>query len=70
MKEIEIKVIWMGSHHCAWNVKKALEALEWVEEAITDFVKWSAKIKYNSEIIEISMLKKAVDNAWYEAIIT
>ena len=70
ISEIEIKVIWMWSPHCAWVVKSALESLNWVEEAITDFASWSANIKYNPDLVKISDLKKSVDDAWYEAIIT
>jgi len=69
VSEIEIKVIWMWSPHCAGIVKKALEALDWVEEATANFADESAKIKYNPELVKVSALKKAVDDAWYEAII-
>lgn len=70
LSEIEIKVIWMWSPHCAWVVKSALESLDWVSEAITDFSSWNAKVKYNYEIVKVSELKKAIDDAWYEAVIT
>lgn len=70
VSEIEIRVIWMWSPHCASVVKSALESLNWVDGAITDFANGIAKIKYNPEIIKIPELKKAVDDAWYEAVIT
>ncbi len=69
MSEIELKVIWMSSPHCANIVKKALEALDWVEEVSTNFADGNAKIKYNSWSVKVSALKKAIDDAWYEAII-
>lgn len=68
--EIEIKVIWMWSPHCAWVVENALESLNWVSEAFTDFANLSAKVKYNPEIVKLEDLKKAIDDAWYEAVIT
>jgi len=70
ISEIDIKVIWMASPHCAWVVKSALMSLDWVDEALTDFATSVAKIKYNPDKVKTLELKKAIDDAWYEAIIT
>ena len=70
LSKIDIKIIWMWSPHCAWVVKSALEWLNWVEEAITNFSSWNAIVSYNNELVKVSDLKKSIDDAWYEAIIS
>jgi Cu+-exporting ATPase len=69
LKEVKFKVIGMGSDHCAGIVKNAILKLEGVKEVKTSFANGSAEVKYNSDIIKISDIKKAVDNAGYEAIL-
>lgn len=69
LSEIEIKVIWMWSPHCAGIVKDALESLDWVEGAITNFSRGNAIVKYNTDKLKVLDLKKAIDDAWYEAVI-
>jgi len=70
LSEIEIKVIWMWSPHCASVIKDALESLNWVEEAITNFSSGNAIVKYSTDKLKVSDIKKAIDDAWYEAVIT
>ncbi len=65
----EFKVIGMGSDHCAGVVKKALEVHDGVKDVETNFVNAYAKFSYNPNIVKLSELKQAVDNAGYEAII-
>jgi len=50
-------------------VRKALEALDGVEEAVTNFANGTAKIRYESQKLSPTQLKKAIDDAGYEGII-
>lgn len=68
-REAEFKVVGMGSDHCAGVVKDALEAHEGIKDVDTNFANTYAKFKYNPEVVALATLKKAVDNAGYEAII-
>lgn len=68
VKDIEFKVVGMGSEHCAGVVKNALEKLKGVSEVETNFANSSAKIKYKQGEIKISDMKKAIDNAGYKAV--
>ncbi len=65
----EFKVIGMGSDHCAGVVKDALEAHDGVKDVDTNFANAYAKFSYNPNVVALATLKKAVDNAGYEAII-
>jgi Cu+-exporting ATPase len=65
----EFKVIGMGSDHCAGVVKKALESLDGVTNVKTSFANGSATFTYDPSQVKLSVLKKAVDDAGYEAVI-
>ncbi len=69
LKEIEFKVIGMHSDHCAGVVKRALESLYSVTDVETNFANSYAKAKFDSSKLNSSDLKKAIDDAGYEAII-
>jgi len=69
LRSVEFKVIGMGSEHCAALVKNALEKLEGVKEVETSYANSSANVKYDSGKIRISDMKKAIDNAGYEAVL-
>lgn len=69
LKEAEFKVIGMHSDHCAGVVKRTLEGLGGVSDVETNFANSFAKAKYDSTRVKVSQLKKAIDNAGYEAII-
>jgi Cu+-exporting ATPase len=69
LNNAEFKVIGMGSEHCAGVVKKALESLEGVSNVETNYSNSYAKVNYNSSILKVSSLKKAIDNAGYEGVI-
>ncbi len=68
-REAEFKVVGMGSDHCAGVVKRALETIDGVKDVDTNFANAYAKFKYNPSVVALSVLKKAVDDAGYEAIV-
>lgn len=67
--EVEFKVLWMWSPHCAWIVKKSLDTTAWIENVITDFTSWTVKVSYVAKKVNTAKIKSVVDSAWYEAII-
>ncbi|HED05626.1 MAG TPA: heavy metal translocating P-type ATPase, partial [Ignavibacteria bacterium] len=69
IRNVEFKVIGMGSEHCAGVVKNALSKLKGVKEVETNYANNSANIKYEYGAIRIPDMKKAIDNAGYEAVI-
>ncbi len=69
LKDSEFKVLGMGSDHCAGVVKKTLEAIDGVSNVETNFANSYAKFKYDSSQVKLSILKKAIDDAGYEAIL-
>ncbi|RMD45245.1 heavy metal translocating P-type ATPase [Candidatus Pacearchaeota archaeon] len=69
-KEIEFKVIGMGSSHCAGVVKSALETLDGVVDVETSYASSTAKVKYSQEKLSIADLKSAVEKAGYKAVIS
>ena len=69
LRNIEFKVVGMGSEHCAGVVKNAVEKLKGIDGIETNFANSSANIKYRPEVVKISDIKKAIDDAGYNAII-
>ncbi len=67
-RDAEFKVIGMGSDHCAGVVKETLEKFEGVSDVETNYANAYAKFKYNSSLVKLSELKKAIDDAGYEAL--
>jgi Cu+-exporting ATPase len=67
--DAEFKVVGMGSDHCAGVVKKALESAGGVSNVQTNYANSYAKFSFDTQKTTLSKLKKAVDNAGYEAII-
>lgn len=65
----EFKVIGMSSDHCAGVVKKALESVVGVSDVDTSYANGVAKFSYNASQVKLSALKKAVDDAGYEAVV-
>ena len=63
IRNVEFKVVGMGSEHCAGIVKSALEKLEGVKEVETSYANSSAKVKYEYGKVRIPDMKKAVDDA-------
>jgi P-type Cu+ transporter len=70
LREIEFKVLGMGSEHCAGIVKKALEGLKGIKDVETNFANSYAKLKYEQGTIKISDIKNTIKNAGYEAVIS
>ena len=62
-KTMEIKGMMCG--HCEARVKKALEALPQVEEAVVSHESGTAVVKHNAETAD-EVLKKAVEDQDYE----
>jgi len=69
VKIVNFKVIGMGSEHCVGVVKNAVGKLDGVVDIEANFANSSANIKYQSETVKISDIKKAIDNAGYKAVI-
>ena len=69
LKEIEFKVMGMHSEHCAGVVKKTLESLDGIGKINVNYANSYLKLNYDSSKIKISDIKKAIDNAGYQAIL-
>jgi len=69
MTKKKFKIEGMGSEHCAGVVKNAVEKLNGVTKIETNFNNGSAIVEYQSEAVKISDIKKAIDDAGYNAII-
>lgn len=65
----EFKVIGMGSDHCAGVVQKALATLPGVSDIKTSYANGSATFMYDPNLVKLSELKKAIDDAGYEAVV-
>jgi Cu2+-exporting ATPase len=65
--EKTMKIEGMMCGHCEARVKKALEALAQVDEAVVSHESGSAVVKLNSEISD-ELLKKAVEDQDYQVI--
>lgn len=65
--ETTIKIEGMMCPHCEGRVKKALEAIDGVSEAIVSHTAGNAKITHN-ESVSVDTLKKAVEEAGYKVI--
>jgi len=68
-QDVEFKVLGMGSDHCAGVVKDTLLKFKGVKDVDTNFTNAYAKFKYNPSLVKLSLLRKAIDSAGYEAII-
>ncbi|MDT8316540.1 MAG: heavy metal translocating P-type ATPase [bacterium] len=64
-RRIELKVIGMGSDHCAGVVKKALERLEGVKDVETNFANSYARLTYTEEKLGVRQIMKAISDAGY-----
>ena len=62
-----MKIEGMMCGHCEATVKKALEALPQVEEAIVSHEKGTAVVKLNAEIAD-ETLKKTVEDKDYQVV--
>lgn len=65
--EKTMKIEGMMCGHCEARVKKALEALPQVTEAVVSHETGSAAVKLNGEIAE-EVLKKAVEDQDYKVV--
>jgi Cu+-exporting ATPase len=68
-RSVEFKVLGMSSDHCAGVVKDTLQKFDGVRKVDTNFANSYAKFEYDTSLIKLSVLKKAVDGAGYEVII-
>ncbi len=64
MKELTLKTEGMMCHHCEAHVKKALEALPGVTEAVPDFNTGLVLVRTEGPVEEAA-LKKAVEDEGY-----
>ena len=62
---VELKIEGMMCPHCEGRVKKALEAVEGVTEAVVSHKKGNAIVK-TSAPVTLETLKKAVEDQGYE----
>lgn len=69
LRDVEFKVVGMGSEHCAGIVKNALEKLKGIKNVETNFANSFAKIQYEQGTVKISDMKKAIDDAGYKAVV-
>ena len=65
--ETTIKIEGMMCPHCEGRVKKALEAVEGVSEAVVSHKEGNAKVTHN-ESVSVDTLKKTVEDAGYKVI--
>jgi len=66
IREISLKIAGMSCASCAATIEKALRKLEGVKSAHVNFATERATVKYDSSLISILDLRKAVRNAGYE----
>jgi len=66
---VTFTVLGMGSTHCEGVVKKALEAVDGALNVETNYTNQYARIRYDPAKTSVDVLKKAVDDAGYEAIL-
>jgi len=66
--KIKFKVIGMHSSHCEGIVKKTVGDLRGIKSVDANFANAETVISYDPNIISKAEIKKAVDNAGYEAI--
>ena len=64
-KNVEFKVIGMGSDHCAGVVKKAVERLEGVKTVETNFANAFAKVSFDEKRLSTRQIMKAITDAGY-----
>lgn len=67
-KQVVLKVIGMNSPHCAGIVEKALKNLNGIIDAKLDFATEKAVIEFDSSLINLVYIKKAIKNAGYEPV--
>lgn len=67
MKKIKLNITGMTCNHCVSRVETALSELEGVERVKINLKKESAKINYDEKLKKIDDLKKAVEEAGYQA---
>lgn len=65
--EKTMKINGMMCGHCSGRVKKVLEALPEVDEAIVSYVEGTAVVKLNAEISD-DVLKQTVEAQDYEVV--
>jgi Cu+-exporting ATPase len=65
--QITLKVIGMGSAHCAGIVEKALKKLDGIQEVKVDFATEKAIIRFDSRKVKLSDIQKAIKDAGYES---
>jgi Cu2+-exporting ATPase len=64
-KEMKIKVNGMMCPHCEAHVKKALEAIDGIENAVPSHEENLVTITYSGDVDE-ALIKSAVEEAGYE----
>ena len=67
MKKVKLNIAGMTCNHCVGRVETALSELEGVERVKINLKKESAKINYDEKLKKIDDLKKAVEEAGYQA---
>ena len=65
--EVTMKIEGMMCSHCEATVKKALEALPTVKEAVVSHTDGTAVVKLNAET-DFAVLKKAVEDKDYKVV--
>jgi Cu+-exporting ATPase len=65
-RTIELKVMGMGSDHCAGVVKKAVMKLEGVREVETNYPNSYARITYDENKVNTRRITKAISKAGYK----
>ena len=65
-EEKEIKIGCMSCSHCVMHVRRALTELEGVDDV--DVAIGSAKVGYDPEAVDETIMKKAIVEAGYEVL--
>jgi|GEM_PF-3462646 len=68
-KKVDIHISGMSCAACTLNVEKILTVIDGVNNASVNLPLGKATVFYNSKKVEPNVMKKAIDNAGYEAIV-
>ncbi|NQT47592.1 MAG: heavy metal translocating P-type ATPase, partial [Chloroflexi bacterium] len=68
ISDITLGLLGMTCVNCAQAIEEALRSVEGVVSATVNFAAEKAVVRYNPEVTSVAMLKKAVNDAGYEAV--
>ncbi|MBI3601140.1 MAG: heavy-metal-associated domain-containing protein [Nitrospinae bacterium] len=65
MANIVLKIKGMSCQHCVMSITKSLKGLKGVKDVKVSLEKGSAEINYEDNLVTLSQMQEAVDDAGY-----